>query len=77
MPSGNWTAELSACQGCGLTAGSGREHRPDCTVEPSPMMCAGPDCDEIRLPSQKRPVWSLDPRTGEYHCPTHQNGIHQ
>ena len=66
---------LVACWGCGVNMKREPvEHRPDCTVHPSPMMCAGPDCDAIRLPSEKRPVWSFDPNTGEYHCPTHQRG---
>ena len=67
--------QLAACNGC--VANRKREpieHRPDCTVSPSPMMCSGPDCDAIRLPSEKRPVWSYDPNTGDYYCPTHQKG---
>lgn len=66
---------LPACYGCGANMKRDPvEHRPDCPVSPSPMLCAGPDCDAIRLPSEKRPVWSFDPNTGEYYCPTHQKG---
>lgn len=66
---------LEACYGCGVNMKREPvEHRPDCTVEPSPMICSGPDCDAIRLPSEKRPVWSYDPNTGDYYCPTHQKG---
>lgn len=68
-------ANLPTCTGCGVNVKREPvEHRPDCTVHPSPMMCSGPDCDAIRLPSEKRPVWSYDPNTGEYFCPTHQKG---
>lgn len=74
---GNHVVDDIWCPGCGLHVAIHVEHRADCTANPSAMMCAGPDCDEIRLPSQKRPVWAYNPRTGEYLCPTHQNGIHQ
>lgn len=68
-------ANLPTCIGCGVNVKREPiEHRPDCTLSPSPMLCAGPDCDAIRLPSEKRPVWSYDPNTGDYYCPTHQKG---
>lgn len=64
----NWNGTVAACPGCGTTDG---EHRPDCTAEPSPLICE--DCDAIRLPSEpKTPAWRYDPRTRTYHCPTHQ-----
>ncbi|MCV7226084.1 hypothetical protein [Mycolicibacterium komossense] len=65
-------AALPACYGCGLTYASGREHRPDCTVEPSPLLCE--DCDAIRLPSEQGPAWHYDTKTRTYHCNTHQKG---
>lgn len=70
----NHVVDGAWCPGCGLHIAIRGAHRPDCTVEPSAVMCAADECDEIRLPSQKRPVWSFDPKTGEYHCPTHQKG---
>jgi hypothetical protein len=71
--SGNRSGEVVVCTGCGanleaLDRGEA-EHRPDCTVEPSPLICE--DCDAIRLPSEsKSPAWRYDPRTRTYHCPT-------
>lgn len=58
-----------ACRGCGITFARTDEHRADCTVEPSPLMCA--DCDEIRLPSERGALWQYRPETRTYHCPTH------
>lgn len=73
MASGSWTAELAACNGCGVNLHREPiEHRPDCTVEPSPLLCE--DCDEIRLPSERKPVWRYDPAAHTYHCPNHQKG---
>lgn len=72
----NWDGKIAVCIGCGanleaLEAGT-VEHRPDCTVSPSPLLCAGDDCDAIRLPSEpKTPTWFYDARTHEYFCPTH------
>ncbi|AKF14484.1 hypothetical protein SEA_FLAGSTAFF_47 [Mycobacterium phage FlagStaff] len=68
----NWSGEQAACKGCGaLLAREPVEHRPDCTVEPSPLICE--DCDAIRLPSEpKSPAWRYDPNTRTYHCPSHQ-----
>lgn len=60
------------CNGCGLTAATGDEHRPDCTTEPGPLLCE--DCGAIRLPSERTPVWRYQPGTRTYHCPTHQKG---
>ena len=68
----NHVVDASVCPGCGLTFESGDEHRPDCTVEPSPLLCE--DCGAIRLPSEKSPVWRYDPNTHTYHCPNHQKG---
>lgn len=65
-------ANLAACRGCGLNFATGDEHRPDCTVEPSPLLCE--DCDAIRLPSERSPAWTYDPTTCTYHCNTHQKG---
>lgn len=67
-------AQLAACNGCGapLRDVDEPEHRPDCTVEPSPLLCD--DCGAIRLPSEKTPAWRYDPNTRTYHCPTHQKG---
>lgn len=65
-------ANLVACPGCGVNHASGVEHRPDCTVEPTPLLCE--DCGAIRLPSERSPVWRYDPNTRTYHCPTHQKG---
>lgn len=73
MPAGNWSAELAACPGCGLTYATGDEHRPDCTLEPAPLLCG--DCDAIRLPSERFPVWRYNPTTRTYHCPDHPKGI--
>ncbi|GFG65795.1 hypothetical protein MKUB_32850 [Mycobacterium kubicae] len=72
----NWTATLAACPGCGAAIGDEDqdvEHRPDCTVEPAPLLCE--DCGAIRLPSEKggKP-WQYRPDTRTYHCPTHQKG---
>lgn len=72
----NWSGEIVVCPGCGanlarVEAGD-VEHRPDCSVSPSPLVCAGEDCDAIRLPSEpKTAVWFYDARTREYLCPTH------
>ena len=73
MPSGNWTATLAACNGCGVAfaADYDVEHRPDCTVEPSPLICEVDDCDAIRLPSERGQLWQYDPNTHTYRCPTH------
>ena len=70
----NWNGTIAVCPGCGanleaLDRGD-VEHRPDCTVEPSALICE--DCDAIRLPSEpKTPAWRYDPRTRTYHCPNH------
>ena len=70
----NWGGVIVTCPGCGASlAGEPVEHRPDCTVEPSALLCE--ECDAIRLPSEpKTPAWRYDPRTRTYHCPTHQKG---
>lgn len=60
------------CPGCGVHHALTGEHRPDCTVEPSPLLCE--DCDAIRLPSERHPVWQYDPNTRTYHCPNHPKG---
>lgn len=67
---------LAACWGCGANLKREPvEHRPDCTVHPSPLLCAGvtdgEECDAIRLPSEKRPVWFYDVNSREYFCPEH------
>ena len=70
---GNHLVGAVVCIGCGANVERGDEHRPDCTTEPSPLMCA--DCDAIRLPSEpKTPAWRYDPNARTYHCPTHQKG---
>ena len=69
---GNWLADDAWCQGCGLHHVVTGEHRPDCTVEPSPLLCE--DCGLIRLPSERKTIWRYDPRTDTYHCPNHQKG---
>ncbi|UUG69230.1 hypothetical protein SEA_BARKLEY26_47 [Mycobacterium phage Barkley26] len=69
-------ANLAACHGCGVSLGAeDPEHRPDCTVQPAPLLCH--DCDAIRLPSERSPVWRFNATTRTYHCPnhpTHQKG---
>lgn len=70
----NWNGAIVVCPGCGahICDNTGcAEHRPDCTVEPSALICE--NCDAIRLPSEpKTPAWRYNPRTRTYHCPTHQ-----
>ena len=61
------------CSGCGLHAHVTGQHRPDCTAEPSPLLCE--DCGAIRLPSERgRHPWRYDPATDTYHCPNHPKG---
>lgn len=67
---GNYQPAEDWCAGCGLHHAAVGEHRPDCTVEPSPLLCSAPDCDEIRLPSE-RTVWQYLPNLNSYFCPTH------
>ena len=67
---------LAACWGCGANLKREPvEHRADCTVHPSPLLCAGTtdgeECDALRLPSEKRPIWFHDVNTGEFYCPEH------
>ncbi|ASR77250.1 hypothetical protein SEA_AVOCADO_49 [Mycobacterium phage Avocado] len=74
----NWSGEIVACVGCGVNLHREPvEHRPDCTVEPSPLICE--DCDAIRLPSEARDalrlgkLWQFipSPYPGRYLCPDH------
>lgn len=68
-------AGLTACRGCGAPRGDEDQdvdHRPDCTVDPSALICD--ECDEIRLPSQKAPLWEYDPGAKVYRCSTHRKG---
>lgn len=60
------------CTGCGLHHVVTGEHRPDCTAEPSPLLCD--DCGAIRLPSERSRAWRYHPNTSTYHCPNHQKG---
>lgn len=61
------------CPGCGLHAAIHGEHRPDCTADPSPLLCE--DCGAIRLPSERRsPPWRYDLNARTYHCPNHPKG---
>lgn len=63
------------CPGCGVHIAVTGEHRPDCTTEPSPLICDHDDCDQIRLPSERsRQPWLYLPNTRTYLCPTHQKG---
>lgn len=59
------------CHGCGLNYATGDQHRPDCTVEPSPLLCAQPACDAMRLPSERGQLWQYRPNTDSYFCPAH------
>ena len=68
----NHVVDDAVCVGCGLHHHATGEHRPDCTVQPSPLLCE--DCGAIRLPSERSPLWRYDPNTRTYHCPTHQKG---
>lgn len=74
MAAGSWTATLAACPGCGVNLHREPiEHRPDCTTEPSPLLCE--DCGDIRLPSERsRRPWRYDPKSQTYHCPNHPEG---
>jgi hypothetical protein len=66
----NHVVDDAWCPGCGLYAHVHGVHRPDCTVEPSPLMCE--DCGAIRLPSERsRQPWRYQPATDTYHCPNH------
>lgn len=68
----NFTIADDWCSGCGLHHAVTGEHRPDCTTEPSPLLCE--DCGAIRLPSERSPIWRYDQKTSTYHCPNHQKG---
>lgn len=79
----NWTGTAPACHGCGVllarVEAGDAEHRPDCTVEPSPLFCSFEDCDAMRLPSEAREalaknrLWQFlpHPLPGRYLCPDH------
>lgn len=69
--SANHLIDTAWCPGCGLHHHVYGEHRPDCTAEPSPLICAEPDCDEMRLPSERGPLWQYQPTTHAYYCPDH------
>jgi hypothetical protein len=69
----NWNGAIVTCPGCGASLAGDVQHRPDCTVKPSALICE--DCDAIRLPSEsKTPAWRYEPATRTYHCPNHQKG---
>lgn len=70
----NYVIDGAWCPGCGLHHHVTGEHRATCTVEPSALLCDEPDCDSIRLPSERKPVWRYDPSTDTYHCPNHPKG---
>ncbi|AKF14550.1 hypothetical protein SEA_CAMBIARE_48 [Mycobacterium phage Cambiare] len=74
----NHVVKPAACRGCGANLSREPvEHRPDCTVEPSPLICDV--CDAIRLPSEARDalrlgkLWQFipSPYPGRYLCPDH------
>lgn len=65
----NHVVDEAWCPGCGLHHAVTGEHRPDCTSEPAPLLCA--DCGDIRLPSERGhgQPWRYNPATDTYHCP--------
>lgn len=67
----NYLVDDTWCAGCGLYLVVHGAHRPDCTVQPSPLICAQTGCDAMRLPSERGRLWQYRPCTDSYFCPDH------